>query len=158
MSVGISVMPGVARIGATAPGLAGSLDLFQSFDVFKGTGSFFAGLQAGYNYMLPNRFVIGAEADASFPSFQNPDGISIGGISTFSSPLGPESYSETVISSGTVRGRIGYARGIGCFMQPADLPGRYDQLTLHAIAPTRHEEMPFWWRVGGRLAAASRCR
>ena len=31
------------------------------------TGSFFAGLQAGYNYMLPNRLLLGAEVDASFP-------------------------------------------------------------------------------------------
>ncbi len=41
--------------------------------------------------MLPNRVVIGAEADASFPSFQNLAGISIGGASTFTSPtLGAE--------------------------------------------------------------------
>src|ERR1700745_678643 len=33
--------------------LDGSLDLFNSFDAFKGTGSYFAGLQAGYNRMLP---------------------------------------------------------------------------------------------------------
>jgi len=40
----------------TAPGLGGALDFYQSFDAFKDTGSYFAGLQAGYDYMLPNRF------------------------------------------------------------------------------------------------------
>ena len=36
-------------------------------------------LQAGYNYMLPNRIVIGAEADVTFPGFPNNAGVSIGG-------------------------------------------------------------------------------
>ena len=36
--------------------------------------------------MLPNRFVVGAETDASFPSFQNLNGISIGGTSTLFAP------------------------------------------------------------------------
>ena len=131
----------------TAPGLAGSLDMFQPFDVFKGTGSFFAGLQAGYNYMLPNRFVIGAEADASFPSFQNPSGISVGGISTFSSPVGAESYSETVLSSGTLRGRIGYAPGNWLLYATGGFAWTYDQLTLTQLA-TGTTDMPFLWRLG----------
>jgi high affinity Mn2+ porin len=63
--------------------------------------------------MLPNRFLIGAEVDATFPSFQNLAGISIGGPSNLTSPtLGAETFSETVLASGTVRGRIGYAPGI----------------------------------------------
>ena len=64
-----------------APNVSGSLDLFQPFDAFKDTGSFSQGLQAGYNYMLPNRIVVGAEADVTFPGFPNNAGISIGGIS-----------------------------------------------------------------------------
>src|ERR1017187_349853 len=63
------------------PTLSGSLNLFQPFDAFDEAGSFFAGLQAGYNYMLPNRLVLGAEVDASFPAFPNLAGISIGGTS-----------------------------------------------------------------------------
>src|SRR5208282_1837063 len=59
----------------TAPGISGSFNLSQSVDTFAETGSFFAGLQAGYNYMLPNRVVIGVEADASFPAFPNLAGI-----------------------------------------------------------------------------------
>jgi high affinity Mn2+ porin len=40
-----------------AANVSGSLDLFQPLDAFKDTGSFSQGLQAGYNYMLPNRIV-----------------------------------------------------------------------------------------------------
>ena len=82
-----------------APGIPGSINLFQTTNTFDEAGSFFAGLQAGYNYMLPNRFLIGAEVDASFPAFLSLGGISIGGISNFTSPtLGPVSYSETVLA------------------------------------------------------------
>ena len=95
-----------------APNVAGALDLFQPLDAFTDTGSFSQGLQAGYNYMLPNRVVVGAEADVTFPGFPNSAGISIGGISNLTSPtLGAETFSETVLTSGTVRGRIGYAPG-----------------------------------------------
>ena len=75
---------------------SGSLNLYQPFDAFKGTGSFFEGLQAGYNYMLPNRVVIGAEADVSFPSFPSSStGLGIGGASTLTlPPIGAQSYSE----------------------------------------------------------------
>jgi len=98
------------------PSLSGSFDLAQPIDTFSETGSFFAGLQAGYNYMLPNRFVVGAEVDASFPSFQNLAGISIGGTSNLTSPtLGAETYSETVLASGALRGRLGYAPGSWLF-------------------------------------------
>jgi hypothetical protein len=94
------------------PSVSGSLDLLQRFDPFNEAGSFFGGFQAGYNYMLPNRFVIGAEVDASFPAWPNLAGISIGGTSTFSSPaIGAESYSDTLLYFGAVRGRIGYAFG-----------------------------------------------
>ena len=50
------------------PASVGSTDLFQTIDTFDEAGSFFAGVQGGYNYMLPNRILLGAEVDASFPS------------------------------------------------------------------------------------------
>ena len=34
----------------TVPSLAGSLDFFKAFDGFKGTGSYYLGLQGGYNH------------------------------------------------------------------------------------------------------------
>jgi high affinity Mn2+ porin len=123
---------GTSNWTGSAPGalnISGALDLFQSFDAFKDTGSFSQGLQAGYTYMLPNRVVIGAEADVNFPGFPNAAGISIGGSSNLTLPaLGAETFSETVLTSGTVRARIGYAPGswlfyatggFGCFNQIA---------------------------------------
>src|ERR1019366_4593598 len=111
--------------------ISGSLNLAQPVDTFDEAGSFFEGLQAGYNYMLSNRVVVGAEVDASFPAFPNLAGISIGGTSTFTSPtLGAVSYSETVLSSGTVRGRIGYAPGSWLFYATGGFAWTYDQLSL----------------------------
>ena len=90
---------------SAVPPLNGSLDFYKSFDVFKGTGSYFAGLQAGYNYLLPSRLLLGIEADVSFPN-------TVGGTALFSSPAtGLASYAEQVEMSGTVRGRFGYAPG-----------------------------------------------
>jgi len=137
----------------TGPGATGLLNLSQSVDTFAETGSFFEGLQAGYNYMLPNRVVIGAEIDASFPAFQNLAGISIGGISNFTSPtLGAVSYSETVLSSGTVRGRIGYAPGSWLFYATGGFAWSYDQLTLTQLA-SGTTDMPFLWRLGWAAGA-----
>jgi high affinity Mn2+ porin len=143
---------------SSAPNLSGSFDLFQSFDAFKDTGSFFQGLQAGYNYMLPNRFVVGAEVDASFPSHQNAAGISVGGTSTLVSPIGPESYSETALAFGTVRGRVGYAPsnflGTSHWLLYATggLAWTYDQLTLTQLA-NGTTDMPFLWRFGWAAGA-----
>jgi high affinity Mn2+ porin len=88
--------------------------------------------------MLPNRFVIGAEADASFPSFPNLAGNSIGGTSTLSSPsLGAETYSENVRTFGTVRGRISYAPGNWLFYATGGFAWTYDQLTLPRAAASK---------------------
>ena len=59
-----------------APNVSGSLSLAQRIDIFAETGSFFAGLQGGYNYMLPNRLVVGGEVDAMFPTFPDRNRIS----------------------------------------------------------------------------------
>src|SRR5437660_4273271 len=64
-------------VAGPGPGASGSLDLFVPFDPFTEAGSYFAGLQVGYNRMLPNRVVLGAEADVSFPGFPSPAGITI---------------------------------------------------------------------------------
>ena len=121
-----------------APNVSGSLDLFQPFDAFKDTGSFSQGLQAGYNYMLPNRIVVGAEADVTFPGFPNNAGISIGGISNLTSPtLGAETFSETVLTSGTVRGRIGYAPGSWLFYATGGFAWTYNQLSLTQLGQRR---------------------
>jgi high affinity Mn2+ porin len=129
------------------PPLSGSFGLFEPYNAFSGNGSYFGGIQIGYDFMLPNRIVIGAEADASFPSFPNLNGISVGGTSTFVSPFGLESLSETVLYSGTVRGRIGYAPGSWLFYATGGFAWTYDQLTLTNFA-TGTTDMPFLWRLG----------
>ena len=99
------------------------------------------------------RVVIGDEIDASFPAFQNLAGISTGGISNFTSPtLGAASYSETVLSSGTVRGRIGYAPGHWLFYATGGFAWTYDQLTLTQLA-SGTTDMPFLWRLGWAAGA-----
>jgi high affinity Mn2+ porin len=58
-----------------------------------------AGFQAGYNLQLPNRVVLGVEADASFTSpVDRPK-------------LGPAPFNTTLEYAATARGRIGYAFG-----------------------------------------------
>jgi len=57
------------------------------------------GYQAGYNLQLPNRVVLGLEADISFPSpLDHPK-------------LTPAPFNTTFDYFGTVRGRVGYAVG-----------------------------------------------
>jgi high affinity Mn2+ porin len=130
------------------PNLSGSTNLFQPFDIFPGTGSYFGGFQAGYDYMLPNRVVVGAAADVSFPSWPNLAGISIGGTSNLSpAGIGPETYSETVLSFGTVRGRIGYAPGSWLFYATGGFAWTYDQLTLTQLG-SGATAAPFLWRLG----------
>jgi high affinity Mn2+ porin len=144
---------------STAPSPSGSFGLFQSYDAFKNDGSYFSGLQAGYNYMLPNRFVIGAEADASFPSFPNLAGISIGGTSTLISPTnGAETFGENMLAFGTVRGRIGYAPNhfLGTsnwlFYATGGFAWAYDQRTVTQLAAGT-TDMPFLWRFGWAAGA-----
>ena len=86
-------------------GLGGSIDLFNSYNAFKGTGSYFLGLEAGYDRMLSRQWLLGWQADISFPSF----GRTIGGSQTFGSgPTGVASFGDQTEFFGTVRGRLGY--------------------------------------------------
>jgi high affinity Mn2+ porin len=138
-----------------APGVSGSTNLFQTIDTFNESGSFFAGVQTGYNYVLPNRILLGAEVDASFPSFQaipsgvNPFGLSVGGTSAFTSPtLGPVNLAETILTSGTVRGRIGYAPGHWLFYATGGFSWTYNEQSLTQVAATGLSQSVFLWRLG----------
>ena len=138
---------------AGLPATSGSLNVFQAPNVFSESGSFFAGVQTGYNYMLSNRIVIGAEADASFHAFPDVNGLSISGVTNFNSPvLGPASLSETAITFGTVRGRIGYAPGSWLFYATGGLAWSYNQQTLTQTA-SGNSEAPFLWRFGWAAGA-----
>jgi high affinity Mn2+ porin len=138
----------------STPGNTGALNLSQPLDAFAETGSFFEGLHAGYNYMLPNRIVVGGEVDTTFPAFRNLNGLSIGGSTTFFSPVAGalETYAETMLGSGTVRGRVGYAPGNWLFYATGGFAWTYDQLTLTQHA-TGNSEMPFLWRFGWAAGA-----
>ena len=60
--------------------VGGSFGLYRSPNAFTEGGSWLEGVQAGYNWMLPNRLVLGIEADGSFPVFPDPAGLTIGGV------------------------------------------------------------------------------
>jgi len=114
--------------GASAPTLNGSLDFFNSYDAFKGTGSYYAGLQAGYNRMLPSRFLVGIEADFSSPN-------TIAGSQTIASALsGQASYRDTVLQLGTARGRVGYVFDHWLVYGTGGVAWTYDKLERTQLA------------------------
>jgi high affinity Mn2+ porin len=116
------------QAGGAAPSLFGSLDLFQGYDLFKGTGSYLLGLQAGYNFMLPSRVVLGVEADVSFPSV-------LGASQAIASPLiGQAIYRDQVQMSGTLRGRIGYAPGNWLFYATGGFSYSFDEISRTQVS------------------------
>ncbi len=138
-------------IPSGAPLASGSLGLFQPLNSFAESGSFFNGVQAGYNRMLPNRWVIGAEADVSGASFQDVNGNSIGGTVTIPA-LGRDQYSDNVLVSGTVRGRAGYALGSWFVYATGGLAWSYEQLGLASTGELRNMSR-LGWAAGGGVEA-----
>jgi high affinity Mn2+ porin len=145
---------------ATTPGAApvsGSLDMYRSPNAFNESGSWLLGVQGGYNYMLHTRLVLGVEADVTFPTFPDLSGLSTGGIARFTSPtLGPATYSETMLSSGTVRARIGYAPGSWLFYATGGLAWTYDSQDLAQPGPGLDESRLLWrfgWTAGAGVEA-----
>ena len=66
-------------------------------------GSLYGGLQAGYNYVLPSRLLLGVEGDITFPYF-----FENGTIFTGGTPQGT-TVSDRIDYVATLRGRFGYA-------------------------------------------------
>ncbi|MGA2895558.1 MAG: carbohydrate porin [Xanthobacteraceae bacterium] len=67
--------------------------------------SLFGGVQGGYNYVLPSRLLLGAEADITFPNFEAyTNGVMFSGAT----PLGT-TVTDQVDYIATLRGRFGYA-------------------------------------------------
>jgi high affinity Mn2+ porin len=143
----------LAPLGGGAP-IAGSFGLYQSPNSFRESGSWFEGVQGGYNLMLRNRVVLGIEADGSFPTFPDPvTRLTIGGTSNFTSPsFGSGAFSENVLSSGTLRGRVGYAPGPWLFYATGGLAWTYDRQTLTQNASGITEDR-FLWRFGWAAGA-----
>lgn len=134
---------------------SGSLDFSRGFNSWNEGGSWFEGLQLGYNAMLANRVVLGVEADGSFPGYQNLSGVSIGSIGNFSSPsFGAGSYSDTLVDSGTVRARIGYAPGNWLFYATGGFAWTFDQLTLSQVASGASVQK-YQWRTGWAAGAGA---
>jgi high affinity Mn2+ porin len=146
---------------ATQPGgasdLSGSLDFFRAFDLFKGTGSYLGGFQAGYAYMLASGVVLGAEADVSFPN-------SLDAAQNLWSPAIRAAYSDAVKMSGTARGRVGYDFGHWLYYATGGLAWTYDQFSRAQQVDIPNGSVPagtvessflgrFGWTVGAGIEA-----
>jgi high affinity Mn2+ porin len=107
---------------------SGSLNFSQGVDAFSEAGSWNEGVQFGYNAMLRNRVVLGVEADFTFPAYQNLVGISTGGTAKYAASN--NSYADTLLASGTVRARIGYAPGNLLFYATGGVAWTADQIKL----------------------------
>ena len=139
--------------GAGGAAVSGSLGLSEHVDLFNQSGSYFGGLHAGYDRVLPSGIVLGGEAQVSFPSFPNLAGISVGGTSSLRSPSGEaEQYGENMLYFGSLRGRIGFAAGDFLLFATGGLSFAYDQLTL-APAGGGPSESPLLSRSGWNLGA-----
>ena len=116
------------QAGAAGPSFSGTLDLFQGYNVSTGKGSYLLGFQAGYNYMLASRVVLGVETDVSFPSV-------LGASEAIASPLiGQAIYRDQVEMSGTVRGRIGYAPGHWLFYATGGFAYSFDEISRTQVS------------------------
>ena len=123
--------------GPQAP-LSGSIDLFNGFNAFKGTGSYFGGFQAGYNYLLRSGLVLGVETDLSFAN-------TISGTAFMAAPsIGQASSTDNVQMFGTLRGRAGIVRHNWAYYATAGFAWSYDELLRSQISGTP---------VGGRPSA-----
>jgi high affinity Mn2+ porin len=107
---------------------AGSLNFSQGINFFNESGSWNEGVQFGYNAMLKNRVVLGFESDFTFPAYQNLVGLSTGNTVGYAG--GNVSYTDTLLASGAVRGRIGYAPGNWLFYATGGFAWTVDQYTL----------------------------
>jgi high affinity Mn2+ porin len=110
----------------------GTMGMQQSYDGFNQGGSWFNGLQFGYNRMLQNRVVIGAQADITSAAFPNYHFNTIG--NTINVEGGAKTYSDNVSVSGTVRGRLGYAPGNSLFYVTGGLAWSSEKYSLTDIA------------------------
>jgi high affinity Mn2+ porin len=136
-----------------APSLNGAVEFFQPYDVFTGRGSQFAGFQAGYNYMFGSRFVVGFEADGSFP------GLISASQSFTGSSVGATKYEDTVDALGTARARIGYDVNHWLYYATGGFAWTYDQFTRTQIndspsgTPAGTVATAFGWRLGWTVGA-----
>jgi high affinity Mn2+ porin len=134
----VGTIRGSSNWSASQPGassLNGSFDLPFQLDFLAGTGSYVAGLQAGYNYVLPSRLLLGFESDVSLPNSDVAVPFSVRGSQTVTSPLtGQVTYGEAVISYGSARARVGYVFDHFLLYGTGGLAWTYDQVTRTQVA------------------------
>ncbi|MCL8483387.1 MULTISPECIES: carbohydrate porin [Bradyrhizobium] len=135
------------------PPSSGSIDLTNSINAFKGTGSYALGLSAGYNHVLPSRMVVGVEGDLTFPN-------TISGTAAVGTAQGPATLKETVLTSGTLRARLGYAPGSWLFYATGGLAWSYDQAALGPPDGTAGDKIGFTrlgtaWGAGAEVALST---
>src|SRR5258708_21152816 len=148
--------------GAGGPGLNGSFDLPVNFDFMAGTGSYVAGLQAGYNHVFPSRWMLGFESDVTFPNSDVLVPYSVRGSQTVISPLvGEVTHGEAVIHYGTARAPVGYAFQHFLLYGTGGLAWTYSQGTRNqaAASPFGRPATPgtvetaLLWRLGWAAGA-----
>src|SRR5260221_10716655 len=119
-----------AQPGAGGAALNGSFNLPFNLDFMAGTGSYFVGLQAGYNYVFPSRLMLGVEADVTLPNSDVLIPFAVRGSQTVASPLiGQVTYGEAVIHYGSARARVGYAFDDFLLYGTGGLAWSYDRVT-----------------------------
>src|SRR5262249_36516815 len=135
------------RGGARRRAAGGFRRLSNPIHFSDGTGSYFGGLQAGYDWLLPSRVLLGLQADAMFPN-------TVSGAQTFSSPLvGRARYQDTVLASGAVRGRLGYLLDPWLLYGTGGFAWAYDQLTRTQFGSPSTVKTATLWRPGWTLGA-----
>jgi high affinity Mn2+ porin len=151
-----------AQPGAGASALNGSFDLPFNLDFMGGTGSYFFGLQAGYNYVFPSRLMLGVEADVTAPSSDVLIPFAVRGSQTVTSPLiGQVTYGEAVIHYGSARARVGYAFDHFLLYGTGGLAWSYDQVTrsqdggvsFNGFAAQGTLDTRLLWRLGWAAGA-----
>ncbi len=149
---------GSSRWGATpaaagSPNLQGSFNLPSHFDFLAGTGSYFAGIQAGYNFVLPSHLLVGFEADESFPNSDviRPNSIR-GSQPVFDPNVGVLTFAEEVIHFGSARGRIGYATAHWLIYATGGFAWSYDRPTRD-IPGLGTTDRALLWRLGWTAGA-----
>jgi len=140
-----SAVAGHSNWSAAPAGTGGRIDLFDAFDLFKGTGSYAVGLHAGYNLVLPSRWLIGVEADLNSPN-------TIGGSTgTTGGTIGGHDH-QTVLA-GTLRGRLGYALNGWLPYATAGFAWSYDRLRWPPDVALDAAETALLWRLGWAAGA-----
>ena len=106
----------------------GTLDLANGYNFAGGTGSYFMGLQAGYNAIVAPGILVGLQVDASAPN------LVAGSARTVSATTGTAALDLKQEWTGTVRGRLGFLQGGMLFYGTAGWGWSLDRLERTHIA------------------------